>query len=53
MERIIREEKVEKGGFLACYTAKKNTVDPEFVRAFSTLNKEEQYSLFRLYVETL
>lgn len=53
MERKIRDEKEDKGSFLTCYSAKKSTVDPEFMRAFGTLDKEEQYNLFRLYLETL
>jgi len=53
MERTIRKESANRGSFLVCYSAKKNTVDPEFARAFETLSKEEQYGLFRLYVEYL
>jgi len=47
IERTIREEKADKGSFLSCYSAKNTTVDPEFVREFETLSKEEQYGLFR------
>jgi hypothetical protein len=41
MERVVKnEQSKEKGSFLTCYSAKKNTVDPEFIRAFESLNRD-------------